>query len=365
MLQPMTCSRLQPTPEVFAVPRGQTHGQATPACGHRCASGSIPWRAAASATCMFMAVGLADIRPAAAQGFPIKPVRVISPFEAGGSNDGVIRPISPRMGELLGQPVIVENRPGAGGVVGSEVVARANPDGYTLLVGTTSTHAINPSLRKLPYDAERDFAPVGLIGVSPYVMLVNPSLPAKTVKEMIALARKKPGAIEYGSGGIGTPGHLAGAVFARMTSTELVHVPYKSGASSITDAVAGRISMVFTTMLVADSLIESGRVRALGVTTRARLPRFPNLPTVDESGLPGYEFTLWLGLMAPAKTPEQAITRLSDALAGALRDKTIQAVLAGQSVEVLHEPPKTFSERIRRDLAAYSKVIRETGLKVE
>ncbi|MEI6320095.1 MAG: tripartite tricarboxylate transporter substrate binding protein [Pseudomonadota bacterium] len=300
-----------------------------------------------------------------AQSFPVKPVRIISPFEAGGSNDGVIRPVGPRMGELLGQQVLVENRPGAGGVVGSEVVARANPDGYTLLVGTTSTHAINPALRKLPYDAERDFAPVGLVGVSPYVMLVNPSLPAKTVKEMIALARRKPGAIDYGSGGIGTPGHLAGAVFARMTGTELTHVPYKSGASSITDAVAGRISMVFTTMLVADSLIEAGRVRALGVTTLTRLPRFPNLPTVDESGLPGYEFTLWLGVLAPAKTPEPTITRLSDALAGSLRDKQTQAALAGQSVEVLYEAPKTFGERIRRELAVYSKLIKETGLKVE
>jgi tripartite-type tricarboxylate transporter receptor subunit TctC len=277
----------------------------------------------------------------------------------------VIRPIAPRIGELLGQQVLVENRPGAGGVIGTDVVARAAPDGYTLIVGTTSTHAINPNLRKLPYDAERDFAPVGLIGISPYVMLVNPSLPAKTVKEMIALARKKPGAIEYGSGGIGTPGHLAGAVFARMTGTELTHIPYKSGASSITDAVGGRIAMVFTTMLVADPLIQAGKVRALGVTTMKRLPRFPNLPTVDESGLPGYEFTLWLGLLAPAKTPDPIVTRLADALSGALRDKASQGILAAQSVEVQFEPPREFAERIRRELASYGKLIRDTGLKVE
>ncbi len=302
---------------------------------------------------------------APAQTFPQKPVRIISPFEPGGSNDGVIRPISPRIGELLGQPVLVENRPGAGGVIGSDVVARAAPDGYTLLVGTTSTHAINPNLRKLPYDAERDFAPVGLIGISPYVMLVNPSLPAKTVKEMIALARRKPGAIEYGSGGIGTPGHLAGAVFARMTGTELTHIPYKSGASSITDAVGGRIAMVFTTMLVADPLIQTGKVRALGVTTLKRLPRFPNLPTVDEAGLPGYEFTLWLGLLAPARTPDPVVGRLADALAGALRDKSAQGILAAQSVEVQFEPPREFGDRIRREIASYGKLIRETGLKVD
>jgi tripartite-type tricarboxylate transporter receptor subunit TctC len=361
MLQPVTCDRRQPSPEAFIVPGRRS----APACDRRFAGCITLRRAAAGAACVVAAIGFADIRPASAQAFPNKPVRIISPFESGGSNDGVIRPVAPRMGELLGQLVLVENRPGAGGVVGSEVVARANADGYTLLVGTTSTHAINPSLRKLPYDAERDFSPVGLIGVSPYVMLVNPSLPVKTVKEMIALARKKPGAIDYGSGGIGTPGHLAGAVFSRMTGTELTHIPYKSGASSITDAVAGRIAMVFTTMLVADSLIESGRVRALGVTTLNRLPRFPNLPTVDESGLPGYEFTLWLGLLAPAKTPEQVVGRLSDALAGSLRDKQTQGLLAAQSVEVQYEPPKAFGERIRRDLAAYSKVIKETGLKVE
>jgi tripartite-type tricarboxylate transporter receptor subunit TctC len=300
-----------------------------------------------------------------AQSFPVKPVRVVSPFEAGGSNDGVIRLVAPRMGELLGQQVLVENRPGAGGVVGTDVVARAAPDGYTLVVGTTSTHAINPSLRKLPYDAERDFAPVGLIGISPYVMLVNPSLPVKSVKDMIVLAKKNPGAIEFGSGGIGTPGHLAGAVFARQIGAELTHVPYKSGASSITDVVAGRISMVFTTMIVADQLIQSGRVRALGVTTLNRLPRYPNLPTIHESGLPGFEFTLWLGLMAPAKTPEAAVNRLADALGGSLKDTSTQAALVKQSVEVLFEPPKVFGERIRRDLAFYAKVTREAGLKAE
>jgi len=300
-----------------------------------------------------------------AQSFPAKPIRAISPFGAGGSNDGVIRLVAPRMGELLGQQVIVENRPGAGGVLGTDFVARSAPDGYTMVVGTTSTFSINPNLRKLAYDAERDFAPVGLIGISPYVMLVNPSLPARTVKDMIDLVKRKPGAVDYGSGGIGTPGHLAGAVFARQIGGELTHVPYKSGASSITDVVSGHISMVFTTMLVADQLIQAGRVRALGVTTAKRLPRFPDLATVSESGLPGYEFTLWLGLLAPAKSPDAAVVRLSDALAGALRDGGTQANLAKQSVEVQFEPPKVFAERIRRDLGDYGKVIREAGLKVE
>ena len=302
---------------------------------------------------------------AQAPAFPVKPVRVLSPFEPGGSNDGVIRLVAPRMGELLGQQVIVENRPGAGGVIGTEIVARAAPDGYLSLVGTTSTHAINPNLRKLSYDAERDFTPIGLIGVSPYVMLVNPALPVRSVRDMIELARRKPGAVEYGSGGIGTPGHLAGAVFARMTGTELTHIPYKSGASSITDVVAGRISMVFTTMLVADQLIESGRIRALGVTTMKRLPNFPKLPTVDESGLAGYEFTLWLGLLAPARTPEGPVSRLADALAGSLRDAGTQAALAKQSVEALFEPPAVFAERIRREIANYAKVTREAGLKAQ
>jgi len=340
-------------------------GLALPARAVRRLHAATAAHAVATGALLAAAALVPDRAFAQAPTFPVKPVRVLSPFEPGGSNDGVIRLVAPRMGELLGQQVIVENRPGAGGVIGTEVVARAAPDGYLSLVGTTSTHAINPNLRKLSYDAERDFTPIGLIGISPYVMLVNPSLPVRTVREMIELARRKPGAIEYGSGGIGTPGHLAGAVFARMTGTELTHIPYKSGASSITDVVAGRISMVFTTMLVADQLIESGRIRALGVTTMKRLPNFPKLPTVDESGLPGYEFTLWLGLLAPARTPEGPVNRLADALAGSLRDAGTQAALAKQSVEALFEPPAVFAERIRRELATYAKVTREAGLKAQ
>lgn len=300
-----------------------------------------------------------------AQAFPVKPVRLISPFEAGGSNDGVARLVAPKLGELLGQSVVVENRPGAGGVIGTEIGARANPDGYTLTVATTSTFSINPVMRKLSYDPMTDFAPIGLIGVSPYVMVTHPSTPILNVKELIVAARKRPGLVEYGSGGIGTPGHLAGAAFARQTGVEFTHIPYKSGASSIADVAAGRITLVFTTMLVADSLIEAGRLRPLAVTTRSRLPRFPKIPTIDESGLPGYEFTLWLGLVAPGKTPDAVVQRLTDALGQTLRDKATSSSLAGQSVEVLYEAPKEFSERIRRDLQTYTKVIRESGAKVD
>ncbi|MBC7779880.1 MAG: tripartite tricarboxylate transporter substrate binding protein [Proteobacteria bacterium] len=300
-----------------------------------------------------------------AQNFPAKAIRLISPFEPAGSNDGVARLIAPKLGELLGTSVLVENRPGAGGVIGTEVGAKALPDGYTLTVATTSTFSINPVLRKVSYDPLVDFATVGLIGVSPYVMLTHPSVPVKNVQDLVTLAKKRPGLVEYGSGGIGTPGHLAGAAFARQTGIEFTHIPYKSGASSIADLVGGRITLVFTTMLVADSLIEAGRLRALGVTTRARLPRFPNIPTIDESGLRGYEFTLWLGVVAPGKTPDAIVQRLSDALSRTLRDTPTHTALAGQSVEVLFEPPKDFTERIRRELVTYAKVIKESGAKVD
>jgi tripartite-type tricarboxylate transporter receptor subunit TctC len=300
-----------------------------------------------------------------AQSFPVKPVRLISPFEAGGSNDGVARLVAPKLGELLGQAVLVENRPGAGGVIGTEVGARANPDGYTLTVATTSTFSINPAMRKLSYDPNTDFTPVGLIGISPYVMVTHPSTPIHSVKELIAAARKRPGLVEYGSGGIGTPGHLAGAAFARQTGVEFTHIPYRSGASSIADVAAGRITLVFTTMLVADSLIEAGRLRPLAVTTRTRLPRFPKIPTIEESGLPGYEFNLWLGIVAPGKTPDAVVQRLTDALGQALRDKGTNASLAQQSVEVLYEAPREFSDRIRRDLQTYTRVLKESGAKAD
>jgi len=315
------------------------------------------------ATAALAACGLLAAGAVQAQSFPVKPVRLISPFEAGGSNDGVARLIAPKLGELLGQPVLVENRPGAGGVVGTEIGARAPADGYTLTVATTSTFSINPVMRKLSYDPTTDFAPVGLIGVSPYVMVTHPATPIRSIKELIVAARKQPGVVEYGSGGIGTPGHLAGAAFARQTGVEFTHIPYKSGASSIIDVTAGRITLVFTTMLVADSLIESNRLRPLAVTTRNRLPRFPKIPTIDESGLPGFEFTLWLGVVAPAKTPDAVLQRLTDALGQTMRDKGTSSALAAQSVEVQFEPPKEFAERIRRDLQTYGKVIRESGAK--
>ena len=318
---------------------------------------------ALSVTAVF--TGAAFPGDARAQSFPVKPIRLISPFEPAGSNDGVARLIAPRMGELLGQPVLVENRPGSGGVIGTEIGAKAPADGYTLTVATTSTFSINPVLRKISYDPLVDFTPVGLIGVSPYVMLTHPSMPVNSVKDLITMAKKRPGLVECGSGGIGTPGHLAGAAFARQTGVEFTHIPYKSGASSINDLVGGRITLVFTTMLVADQLIEAGRLRPLAVTTRTRLPRFPKIPTIDESGLPGFEFTLWLGVVAPGKTPEPVLQRLTDALSRTMRDGPTQTALAAQSVEVLFEPPNVFTERIRRELAIYARVIKESGAKVE
>lgn len=231
------------------------------------------------------AVALTSIATGArAQSYPGHPVRIISAFSAGGSNDVIARIISPKLTELLGQQFIVENRPGAGGIVGTEIAARAAPDGYTLTIATVATHAIDVVIHKPPYDPVKDFAPIGMIGSSPYIVIVHPSLPVRNIKQLIALAKSRPGQIEFGSGGVGTPGHLAGEMLNTMTGIKLVHIPYKSGGLALNDLLGGHISMTFSTTITSTQLIKAGRVRALAVTSAHRIPAFPDLPTVAESG---------------------------------------------------------------------------------
>lgn len=310
---------------------------------------------------------LATAAPQAAlsQVYPIRPVRIISPFAAGGSNDVIARTIAPKFTETLGQQFIVENRPGAGGAIGTDFVAKAPADGYTLNIATVTTHAIVATLRKLPYDPVKDFAPIGLIGITPYVIIVHPTLPARTVKQLIALVRARPGQVEFGSGGVGTPGHLAGEMFNTLSNTKMAHVPYKAGNLALNDLLGGHISLTFSTTITATELIKAGRVRALAVTSPKRIPAFPELPTVAESGIPGYEITLWLGLAAPAGTPDSVIQRLSETLVKVLQSSDVRSKLSAQSVEPTSSTPKELGEMIKRDLVAYAKITKQSGASAE
>jgi tripartite-type tricarboxylate transporter receptor subunit TctC len=302
---------------------------------------------------------------AAAQAYPNRPVRIISPFAAGGSNDIVARVVGPRLAAALGQPFVVENRPGAGGALGTEQGAKAAPDGYTLTMVTNATLAIVPALRQVPYDPVKDFAPVGLVGLSPYIVIVHPSVPVTSIKQLVALVKSRPGQVDFGSGGVGTPGHLAGAMLNTMTGIKMVHVPYRAGNLALNDLLGGHISVTFSTTITSTQFIKSGRVRALAATSSQRVPAFPDLPTVAESGVPGYEFTLWLGLAAPAGTPDAVIQQLSKALLKALQGKDLQEQLAAQSVDPSASTPQELAEKIKRDGVTYARVVKDSGARAE
>jgi tripartite-type tricarboxylate transporter receptor subunit TctC len=305
------------------------------------------------------------IAPAHAQNYPSRPLRIISPFAAGGSNDVVARLVSARLGEAMGQQIIVENRAGAGGVVGTEYGARAAPDGYTLTVVSNATLAIVPALQKTSYDPQRDFAPVGLVGTSPYVIVVHPAVPAYNIKQLIALVRSHPKQVEFGSGGIGTPGHLAGEMLNTMTGTKMIHVPYKAGNLALNDLLGGHIAVTFSNTITSSEFIKVGRVRALAATSAKRIGAFPDLPTVSESGVPGYEFTLWLGLATPGATPAGIVQQLNKSLVKALQEKTLHERFAAQSIEVLTSTPQEFSDKIKRDMGVYARLVKDAGARAE
>ncbi len=300
-----------------------------------------------------------------AQAYPSRPVRIISPFAAGGSNDIVARLVAPRLTTALGQPFVVENRPGAGGALGTEQGAKAAPDGYTLTMVTNATLAIVPALRQVPYDPVKDFAPVGLVGLSPYIVIVHPSVPVHSIKQLVSLVKSRPGQVDFGSGGVGTPGHLAGAMLNTMTGIKMVHVPYRAGNLALNDLLGGHISVTFSTTITSTQFIKTGKVRALAATSSQRVPAFPDLPTVAESGVPGYEFTLWLGLAAPAGTADAVIQQLSRALIKTLQARDLQEQLAIQSVDTVSSTPQELAEKIKRDMVIYAKVVKESGARAE
>jgi len=300
-----------------------------------------------------------------AQTFPVKPLRIISPYPPGGGNDTLARTIAPRLGENLRQNVLVDNRPGANTIVGAEILARSAPDGYTLIL-LPNVHAINPSLYpKLPYHPIRDFAPISLVGTSPMVLALHPSVPAKDVRGLIALARTRTGQLAYGSSGNGSVGHMAGALFDLMAGVKMQHIPYKGTAIMVTDVISGQISLTFGSALGVLPHVRSGRMRALAVTGEKRSPAVPELPTVAEAGVPGYSIVLWYGLMAPGATPAELVTRLNGEIAKVLNDAGIRTRLATQGVDAAGSTPAAFAALIASDLKKYADLIKRAGMKAE
>lgn len=302
---------------------------------------------------------------AGAQGYPAKPVRIVSPFAAGGGNDAFVRTLAPRLGELLKQQIVVDNRAGANGIVGTEVAARAAPDGYTIAL-IPSGHAVNASLyRKLPFDSIRDFTPISLAGSSPLVLAVHPSLPARNVKELIALARARPTQLTYGSAGVGSSGHLAGALFDAITGTKMTHIPYKGMAFAVTDLIGGQVSMTFGTTLSVIPHVRTGRLRALAVTGAERTPALPDLVTVAEAGVRGYEAGLWYGFVGPARMPADIVRRLNTDIVAVLAMPEIRERLASQGVDAKSSSPEEFSKLMVTDIERWARVIERAGLKAE
>ncbi len=290
---------------------------------------------------------------------------MIVPFPPGGGIDTVARVFSPRLSELLGQPVVIDNRSGAGGTVGTEVVARATPDGYTLLA-TFASHAMNATLYKdLSYDTERAFAPISLLATVPNILVVHPSLPVKSVSDLIALAKKRPGDINFASVGNGTPAHLSAELFNMMAGVRMTHIPYKGAAASIIGMIGGETQLTFTTVLIALPHVKAGKLRAVAVTTPTRSALLPDVPTVDETGLKGYESIAWYGLLAPANTPAMIVERLHADTVRTLQTPEVRDNLTRQGTEIVASTPARFAQVIREDIAKWSKVVKAAGVKVD
>ncbi len=310
-----------------------------------------------------LAGGLTSAR--ADDSFPNRPIRLVVPFAAGGSTDIVARIIAAKMSEILKQQVIVDNRAGAGGNAGAAAVARAAPDGYTVLMGTVATHAINPALyTKMPYDPIKDFAPVSLLVNVPNVVVVHPSLGVKSVKELIDLLKANPDKYDYASSGVGTPLHLSGALFESMSGTKMMHVPYKGAGPALLDVVAGQVKIMFDNLPSSIGHIRKGTVIGLAITTKDRSPAAPDMPTVSESGLPGYETYSWNAIFAPAGTPTAIVDKLARAAAEAVADEGVKAKLADLSAVAVGSTPDALAAHVKAELAKWTPVVKASGASI-
>jgi tripartite-type tricarboxylate transporter receptor subunit TctC len=324
------------------------------------ARGGLPFLMGIVAAALFSAA------PAPAQqAYPVRALRLVVPSAPGGGADITARIIAPRLSEQLGQQVVVENRSGAGTMIGGEVVARAAPDGYTLLLGI-STLAINPAIyRKVPYDALRDFAPVSQLVSLPNVLVTHPSLPVKTVRELIAFARSRPGELNFASAGVGTNPHLSMELFLVMTGTRMVHVPYKGAGPGIVDLVAGHVPVMTPSILSGLPHVKGGRLRALGVTGAKRAGGAPDIPTIAEAGVPGYEAVQWFGVAAPAGTPREIIGRLHGEIVHLLQSAEVRARLSGDGADPVGSSPDEFAAFLRAETVKWAKVVRDAGIPPE
>lgn len=303
---------------------------------------------------------------AAAQSYPTKAVRMIVPFPPGAGVDIVSRAVSGRLAEALGQQLIIDNRAGAGGILGAELAAKAPPDGYTIFMATAGILTVIPHMQaKLPYSVERDFAPVSLVASVPSVLVVHPSMPVKSVKELIALAKAKPGQINYASTGNGTLPHLAAEFFKQQAKVNMVHIAYKGSAPATTDLLGGNVQVFFGNMLSVIEQVRSGRLRALAVTSQQRQAVANEIPTMIESGFPGFEAGTWFGLMAPAATPRDVLARLHGDVAKAVRQPDVQKQLAGQGATTIGNTPEQFAAYIKSESAKWAKVLAASGVKAD
>ncbi len=304
-------------------------------------------------------------RFAPAQSYPSKPIRFVVPFAPGGGSDTHARIVAQKMTELFGQPVVVDNRAGAGTLIGTEVAAKAAPDGYTIFI-VTIAHPVNAAIHaKLPFDPVKDFAPISWMTSGPLVLAVHPSLTAGSVKELVAMAKAKPGQLHYSSGGIGTSNHLAGELFKSMARIDITHIPYKGGAPGMTAVLSNEVAMTFGNILATPPLMKSGRLRGLAVTGLKRSPALPELPTMDEAGVAGYEVGNWYGLVTRAGTPQAAISRLHDAVIKILKMPDVNEKLSTQGLEIVGSTPKELGDHIVREIKKWGGIVRAAGIKPE
>lgn len=308
------------------------------------------------------ALALYGTGPVNAQTYPTKSVRLIVPFAVGGASDVVFRIVSPRLSEFLGQQVVVDNKGGANGILGTELTAKSLPDGHTIQMASNGTHAVNSALYpKLPYDPVKDFAPITVVVFLTNMLVVHPSLPAKTIAELVALARAKPGTLTFGSGGAGGTPHLSAELFKSMARIDMIHVPYKSGGLSTTALLSGEVVMTFNTVLTSLNFVKEGRLRALGITGSKRSPLLPDVPTISEAGFPGYEASTWYGMVAPAGTSPAIVTRLYEDTVKVLTMPKIRNQLINMGADPVGNTPDEFAAIIKSDLVKWAKVVKASG----
>lgn len=300
------------------------------------------------------------INPTLADDYPSHPIRLIVPFAAGGAADAVARIVSKRVGDALGQTVVVENRGGGGGIIAAELVKNSNADGYTLLLGQSGPISINPAIyANLAYDPQKDFVPVTMTTSYPYILVVNPSLGVKTVAELVALAKSKPGALNYGTAGVGASNHLVTELFDSKAGIKMTHIPYRGTSLAVADLIAGQVQVVFADPVSALAQVSAGKLTALAVTSKDRSPVAPNLPTIAESGYPGFDAIAWHGIMAPARTPQAIVDRLNIEIVKALKDPEVVKPIEAEAIQVVGSSPQEFADFIKRDIVLWNSVAHE------